>query len=224
MEDMIPEAMTGAPMPAADTRHPFLINPAMRLVSARFTLCWHCIDSTVLQAQGTGTFSTHPGVNVFVRSGTVHCICIMRPGGLDMLYSDQSEWYLRGEQTWLRATLRGAITATAERVLPVRLHELEAIHGLRCKKVEIKPLRRHVMGQCSNRGEIALSPMIIIFPSRLTDEVILHEMAHLQHFNHGKKFWQLLSRLLGEDAEKRRDATAAFYASYYPFFDYLLKK
>ncbi len=47
-------------------------------------------------------------------------------------------------------------------------------------------------GSCSPGGQIILNPHLIKAPRECIEYVILHEMAHLKHHNHGVAFWQLL--------------------------------
>ncbi|HBE77422.1 MAG TPA: hypothetical protein DDW65_06510 [Firmicutes bacterium] len=48
-------------------------------------------------------------------------------------------------------------------------------------------------GSCSSLRNINLSHRLIGSPRQLQDYVILHELAHLQHLNHGKEFWDLVA-------------------------------
>ena len=34
-------------------------------------------------------------------------------------------------------------------------------------------------------------------PQHLTDYIILHELAHTVHKNHGRQYWQLLNKITG---------------------------
>ncbi|PCJ43311.1 MAG: metal-dependent hydrolase [SAR86 cluster bacterium] len=51
-------------------------------------------------------------------------------------------------------------------------------------------------GSCSPKGKISLNPLLVKAPSECIDYVILHELCHLKHHNHGEKFYQLLKRKL----------------------------
>jgi predicted metal-dependent hydrolase len=48
-------------------------------------------------------------------------------------------------------------------------------------------------GSCSSIKNINISHRLIGAPGQLSNYVILHELAHIQHLNHGKEFWSLLS-------------------------------
>ena len=198
----------------------YLVNPSMRLATAQFRLSWHCIDPVVLVSEAKREL---PDRHIFMAKGECHVMAIEAPGALDMIYSSRSEFMLRGEQQWLRRTVRDAVIHTAELLLPRRLAHLERLHGLHSSGVTVKRLRKCVLGQCDSRRHICLSPMIVILPERLMDEVILHEMAHLKQMNHGPRFWALLSTLLGEDAKARKTELDRLCGSYYPLFNYLMK-
>ena len=47
-------------------------------------------------------------------------------------------------------------------------------------------------GSCSALRNINLSHRLIGAPSHLTGYIIIHELAHLKHLNHGKEFWALV--------------------------------
>ena len=52
-------------------------------------------------------------------------------------------------------------------------------------------------GSCSSKGNINLNMRLILLPEHLQDYVILHELCHLRHPNHGPAFHSLLDTLLG---------------------------
>lgn len=52
-------------------------------------------------------------------------------------------------------------------------------------------------GSCSSKGNINLNMRLILLPEHLQDYVILHELCHLHHQNHGPQFHALLDSLLG---------------------------
>ena len=52
-------------------------------------------------------------------------------------------------------------------------------------------------GSCSSKGNINLNMRLILLPEHLQDYVILHELCHLRHQNHGPAFHALLDSLLG---------------------------
>ena len=82
----------------------------------------------------------------------------------------------------------------AAALLPSRLSELAALHGFSYGRLA---LRNNVSnwGSCSARKNINLNIHLIRLPQELSDYVLLHELAHLKHRNHGPEFHRLLDSL-----------------------------
>lgn len=47
-------------------------------------------------------------------------------------------------------------------------------------------------GSCSTKSGIRLNWRLIHFPEAVVDYVVIHELAHLRHMNHGPRFWSLV--------------------------------
>lgn len=55
---------------------------------------------------------------------------------------------------------------------------------------------RSQWGSCSRSGRISLNTHLVKAPTRLIDYVVLHELCHLQHYDHGSRFYALMSRYM----------------------------
>lgn len=85
----------------------------------------------------------------------------------------------------------------ARALLEPKLREAAARHGFGFKgRVAIKNNVTN-WGSCSSKGNINLNMRLILLPGHLQDYVILHELCHLRHQNHGPQFHALLDSLLG---------------------------
>lgn len=51
-------------------------------------------------------------------------------------------------------------------------------------------------GSCSPKGRLSLNPLLVKAPRDCIDYVLIHELCHLQHHNHGPQFYRLLKRQL----------------------------
>jgi len=53
-------------------------------------------------------------------------------------------------------------------------------------------------GNCNRKGVITINSQLVRYPASCIDYVIVHELTHLQHLNHGKAFYRLLERVMPE--------------------------
>ena len=60
-------------------------------------------------------------------------------------------------------------------------------------------------GSCSNKGIITLSTELIKLPELFLEYVILHELCHLKHHNHGTGYYKLLSELFPDWKTVRKE-------------------
>ena len=86
----------------------------------------------------------------------------------------------------------------AKEELPTRLSELALRYGFTYNRVTIKHNATN-WGSCSSKGNINLNLNIVRLPSVLQDYILLHELCHLRHQNHGHAFHLLLEHLLTDN-------------------------
>jgi predicted metal-dependent hydrolase len=63
---------------------------------------------------------------------------------------------------------------------------------------------RTVWGSCNSNGEINLSWRLMLVPAELREYVIIHELCHRVHMNHGVRFWRLVEKHCADWEEKRK--------------------
>ena len=80
--------------------------------------------------------------------------------------------------------------------LPKRLDELSLLHGMNYKQIRIKNITSR-WGSCSSNNNINLSIYLMKLPTDLIDYIILHELTHTIHKNHGPAFWNHLQNITG---------------------------
>lgn len=93
----------------------------------------------------------------------------------------------------------------AKAELPARLAELAATYGFAYNKVTIKHNSTN-WGSCSARNNINLNLNIVRLPSILRDYILLHELCHLRHHDHGQAFHLLLEHVCTDNILKACDA------------------
>lgn len=68
----------------------------------------------------------------------------------------------------------------------------------------IRSMKRR-WGSCSYKGVITLSTELIKLPDLFIEYVIIHELCHLKHHNHGTKYYELLSELFPDWKSVRKE-------------------
>lgn len=80
--------------------------------------------------------------------------------------------------------------------------------GIRVHGVTVRDQKSR-WGSCSETGGISLNWRLILIAPRLQDHVILHELAHLRHFDHSKSFHRFLKSLDPRAQEHARELDGA---------------
>lgn len=85
-----------------------------------------------------------------------------------------------------------------QRAMDVFARRLEALSAeLRWLRA-VPPVRLRFMtrqwGSCSPSGRLTLNPWLVRAPRQAIDYVLLHELCHLRHHDHGRAFHALLQR------------------------------
>lgn len=91
----------------------------------------------------------------------------------------------------MEGPLKRVLQALAREVIPPRVAELAARHGLSVRRVTIRDQRTR-WGACTDRKTLSLNWRLVLLPAELQDHIILHELAHLTHLDHSNAFWELL--------------------------------
>lgn len=94
----------------------------------------------------------------------------------------------------LRPAVETHLRSLASRELPPRVLAFAAMHGLTVQRISVRNQKSR-WGSCSRRGTISLNWRLIQTPAFVSDYIILHELAHLRHMNHSRRFWEEVGRL-----------------------------
>ena len=74
-----------------------------------------------------------------------------------------------------------------------RVTELSTETSLIPNQIKIRQYKAR-WGSCNNRGDVSFNYLLAMTPRWVIDYVIIHELCHLQHLNHSKYFWLLVSK------------------------------
>ena len=117
--------------------------------------------------------------------------------GIDRNYSHEA----------IRRILYAGYKIEAGKHFPYLMEKVLSEHqnqGFKPSKLVIRTMKRR-WGSCSNKGVITLSTELIKLSDRFIEYVILHELCHLRHHNHGPLFYRLLSEVFPEWKPVRKE-------------------
>jgi predicted metal-dependent hydrolase len=109
---------------------------------------------------------------------------------------------MRAERPALPADEKRRLRALAKRVLPPRLFELAALHGLTVARISVRDQRSR-WGSCGPDGHICLNWRLVLMPDAVRDYVLVHELMHLKRMDHSRAYWRLVGAAYPGYAEAR---------------------
>ncbi|MDA3910425.1 MAG: SprT family zinc-dependent metalloprotease [Bacteroidales bacterium] len=93
------------------------------------------------------------------------------------------------------------IRKEAKLYIPYRVEELAEKHNFSYGNVKITSAKTR-WGSCSGKNNLNFSLHLMQLPDELIDYVILHELCHTIHKNHGKAFYEKLNEVCDGNHEK----------------------
>ncbi|MDF2877699.1 MAG: family metallopeptidase [Clostridia bacterium] len=67
--------------------------------------------------------------------------------------------------------------------------------GLKYSKISIRKQKTR-WGSCSAKGNLSYNVRLLCAEEKMIEYIVLHEVMHLRHFNHGKVFWEDIEKLM----------------------------
>jgi hypothetical protein len=112
----------------------------------------------------------------------------------------QGQWAAQIEnkevQEFIRKVIIEVYRIEAKQILPKQISELATRYGYQFNKIAIKNLKSR-WGSCSSKNNINLNLHLVRLPKHLMEYVLLHELVHTVHKNHGIEFWKELDKHVG---------------------------
>jgi predicted metal-dependent hydrolase len=111
------------------------------------------------------------------------------------------------DETSIRKQLQKAYKNEALTHLPIMLNDILEKHkelNFRPTGLAIRSMKRR-WGSCSGKGKITLSSELIKLNDTCIEYVIVHELCHLKHHNHGAQYYKLLSDLFPDWKKIRKE-------------------
>ena len=131
------------------------------------------------------------------------CRGFTKGGVFYFFYPRHREVTSKSVQDRIKTGIIWLLRKEARSYLPFRVMHLAEKHGFTYQKVFVKNLKSR-WGSCSHVNNINLNIHLMRLPDHLIDYVILHELVHTVHKNHGKMFWKMLDELCGDARNLRK--------------------
>jgi predicted metal-dependent hydrolase len=93
------------------------------------------------------------------------------------------------------------LKATAQKILPHKTALYAAMMGLEPASVKITSAKKR-LGSCSVKNGICYSYMLMRYPEKAIDYVVVHELAHIRFKNHGWEFYALIEKFMPDYRER----------------------
>lgn len=88
--------------------------------------------------------------------------------------------------------------------IPLRVAHFSKLMHLQCSEIKFRKMKSR-WGSCSSKKVLTFNTELIKIKKELIDYVVVHELAHIQHMNHSKKFHDLVDRYLPDSKHYRRE-------------------
>jgi predicted metal-dependent hydrolase len=83
----------------------------------------------------------------------------------------------------------------AKEILPGRVAYFSRLTGLTPTGMSITSAKTR-FGSCSGKNRVSFSLYLMQYSAGAVDYVVLHELCHIRHKNHGKEFYALIARYM----------------------------
>jgi len=121
---------------------------------------------------------------------------LIKSGGIHIFYPSFAPVEDQRIQRAIRKGITEAWRLEALKYLPKRVEELALEYGFSYSRITFRNNKTR-WGSCSRENNISLHIQLMRLPQHLADYIILHELVHTVHKNHGNPYWKLLDKVTG---------------------------
>jgi len=130
-------------------------------------------------------------------------ICLIDQG-LSSIYIQDDRFILKTrassrQEKIIDQFLKNATQTYVEKALPAWIQKT----GLIPSQVRFRKMKK--WGACTKNGQLIFNSYLIGLPPSLIDYIICHELVHLLHFNHSKKFHDAVINFLPSAKKMEKD-------------------
>lgn len=152
-------------------------------------------------------------------------VIVRAPYRADVQYIDS---FVREKESWIikhlamiddenKAPLRKPVSpehlrflkAKAKEVLPGKVAYYAKLIGVSYGTITIKQ-QKTLWGSCSTKGNLNFNCMLMEYPDRVQDYVVVHELCHRKYMDHSDHFWHEVAKVLPDYKELRKQLKEDF--------------
>ena len=137
----------------------------------------------------------------FPFQGRKYILC-PKEGQGDVMRTDD-KLFIGGERIYMAVRLRVFLKTHAHICLLFASEKYATQLGQSFSTITLRDPRTR-WGSCSSKGRLMYSWRLIMAPNHVLDYVAAHEVAHLAHMNHSRKFWDTVKQLCPDYETARR--------------------
>lgn len=91
----------------------------------------------------------------------------------------------------------------ARTLVHARIAYFNSFYNFPLGRIAIKNSRSR-WGSCSIKGNLNFNYKLLFLPLPLVDYIVVHELCHLEHFNHSPRFWARVGERVPDHTLRRR--------------------
>lgn len=84
---------------------------------------------------------------------------------------------------------------TALALAEKRVGYFNKVYNFRFNKIVIRNQKTR-WGSCSKKGNLSFNYKLALLPKKFSDYIVVHELCHLEEFNHSRRFWDLVEKTI----------------------------
>ncbi len=121
------------------------------------------------------------------------------------IYNDEKKVLLFGEKQSLhvKKDLASFYKEKSQEIMPPLISKYEDIMGLKKTGLKFRKAKRR-WGSCSAKNELSFNTSVIQLPKSCIEYIIVHELSHIIHKHHQKKFWLHVEKFMPDYKECER--------------------
>ena len=108
-----------------------------------------------------------------------------------------------GDREWVRNEMIRALMFAAQKEIFLRTEKHAKRMNLKFNNIKIKN-QKTLWGSCSSKNNLNFNWRLVMCPVAVLEYIIIHELAHIKHPNHSRRFWNLVEEYSPDFNSHRR--------------------